>query len=247
LISLTKRWHALCFAEVTAAQEPSLCVIFRQRALSRDQGARVKLAASRELHSYWNLLRGERSAPERSEIDPSAIRGVLADTFILEVDRFRRYPIRISGTRTNSLFARELKGGAFLDLWRRADQPELAAILASVTDEAVAVLAGVSTHSQGRQPLGLELLLLPLRHRGNMQARILGAFSPACLPSWIGLLPAAPMTLLSLRVLGAPESPPRNRLSPARAQPGEAADFGRTPHVGRRGHLYVVTSAAQQR
>ena len=63
-------------------------------------------------------MRGARSAPERSEIDPAAIRGVLADTFILEVDISRRYPVRIAGTRTNALFLRELKGGGFLDLWQ---------------------------------------------------------------------------------------------------------------------------------
>ncbi|WP_158818289.1 PAS domain-containing protein [Methylocapsa sp. S129] len=207
----------------------------------------MKLAASRELHSYWNLLRGGRSAPERSEIDPGAIRGVLADTFILEVDRSKRYPIRIAGTRTNSLFARELKGAAFLDLWQTPDQREIAAILASVADETVAVLAGVSTHPPGLRPLDLELLLLPLRHHGDTRARILGAFSPAFLPSWIGLLPAAPMTLSSLRVLGRAESSFRKQLSAARDEPARAMDFGRTPHFDRRGHLFVFTSAAEQR
>src|SRR5208283_5828282 len=69
-------------------------------------GTLVKLAASRELHSYWNLLRGARSAPERSQIDPGAIRGVLADTFILEGNAQKRYPIRIAGARTNALFLR---------------------------------------------------------------------------------------------------------------------------------------------
>ena len=207
----------------------------------------VKLAASRELHSYWNLLRGGRSAPERSEIDPGAIRGVLADTFILEVDCFKRYPIRIAGTRTNSLFVRELKGGAFLDLWQTPDQREIAAMLGSVASEAAAMLAGVSANPQGLQPLDLELLLLPLRHHGNTQARILGAFSPASLPSWIGLLPAAPMTLLSLRVLGRAESVFGKRSSPARDEQASAVDFGRAPHIDRRGHLFVFTSAAQHR
>jgi hypothetical protein len=207
----------------------------------------VKLAASRELHSYWNLLRGARCAPERSEIDPSAIRGVLADTFILEVDHSRRYPIRIAGTRTNSLFARELKGCAFLDLWRKPDQREMAAILASVAEEAIAVLAGVSTGPQGLQPLSFELLLLPLRHHGNTQARILGAFSPASLPSWVGLLPAVAMTLLSLRVLGRTESAPERWDSQTRDEPVASTDFGRAPHVDRRGHLFVFTSTAQQR
>src|ERR1700722_1992480 len=150
----------------------------------------VKLAASRELYSYWNLLRGERRAPERSEIDPGAIRGVLADTFILEVDFTKRYPLRIAGTRTSALFLRELKGAAFLDLWQTADQAEIAALLAGLTDEATAVLAGASAGPSGLRPLELELLLLPLRHRGNTHSRVLGACTPTSLPSWIGLLPA---------------------------------------------------------
>jgi len=224
-----------------------LCVIVGQRGLSWDRGARVKLAASRELHSYWNLLRGARCAPERSEIDPSAIRGVLADTFVLEVDISRRYPVRIAGTRTSSLFLRELKGGGFLDLWQGPDQREIAAMLASVSSESVAVLAGASACPPGLQPLELELLLLPLRHHGNTHSRVLGACLPASLPSWIGLLPAAPMHLSSFRVLGRAESARGLRSAPISSEPDKAPEFGRTPHVDRRGHLFVITGASQRR
>ena len=70
----------------------------------------MKLAASRELFAYWNALRGARSAPERDDVDPGAIRGVLADTFILEFDPAAGFPLRVVGTRTNALFLRELRG-----------------------------------------------------------------------------------------------------------------------------------------
>jgi hypothetical protein len=207
----------------------------------------VKLAASRELHSYWNLLRGERSAPERSEIDPGAIRGVLADTFILEIDISRRYPIRIAGTRTNALFLRELKGGAFIDLWQGQDQREIGVMLACVAGESVGVLAGVSACPPGLQPLELEMLLLPLRHHGNTHSRVLGACLPAALPSWIGLLPAAPMSLLSFRVLGRAESARGTRSSPAPHEAAGAVEFARTRPVDRRRHLFVIKSASQRR
>jgi hypothetical protein len=207
----------------------------------------VKLAASRELHSYWNLLRAGRSAPERSDIDPGAIRGVLADTFILEVDAPERYPIRIAGARTNSLFARELKGGSFLDLWQASEQAEVGAILESVATETIAVLAGAATRPLGLQPLDFEILLLPLRHHGNLQARILGAVSPASLPSWMGLLPAAPMSLLSFRVLVGAESAPAKRAPAPIEEPTVAVDFGRMPHIDRRGHLFVFTSGSNHR
>jgi hypothetical protein len=207
----------------------------------------VKLAASRELYAYWNLLRGQRSAPERSEIDPGAIRGVLADTFILEVDAVKRYPLRIAGTRTNALFLRELRGAAFLDLWQGADQPEIAALLAGLTDEAAAVLAGASAGPQGLRPLELELLLLPLRHHGNTHSRILGACTPTSLPSWIGLLPAAPMKLMTFRVLGRLEAALPERPSAKADEPAGSADFGRAPQIDRRGHLFIFTSAPERR
>ena len=204
----------------------------------------MKLAASQELHAYWSGLRGARSAPERAEIDPAAIRGVLADTFILELDESRGYPIRIAGTRTNLLFDRELKGAAFVDLWRKPDQLEIAAVLACVADEAVAVVAGASCRREGGEPMDLELLLLPLRHRGATHARALGAISPASLPSWFGLLPAAALSLLSLRIIEPGEPPSREpRATAADGAPG-AVGFGRPPALARRGHLFVVPGAA---
>jgi hypothetical protein len=226
---------------VVADGELQPCVKSEQRA--GDQGNTVKLATSQELYAYWNLLRGARSAPERSEIDPGAIRGVLADTFILEVDVAQRFAMRIAGTRTNSLFARELKGSSFIDLWQAPDQREIVRMLASVAEEATAMVAGVSSNPRSVQPLDLELILLPLRHHGKTQARILGALSPFSLPSWIGLFPAGAMSLLSLRVLGHADCAP-GTTSAAQAS---AEGFGRPPAPDRRGHLFVHQGAAAPR
>jgi hypothetical protein len=206
----------------------------------------VKLATSQELHAYWSLLRGARSAPERAEIDPSAIRGVLADTFILEVDHSARYPIRISGARTNSLFARELKGASFIELWQPADRREIATMLKSVADEAAAIVAGVSSDPTGAQALDLELLLLPLRHHGKTDARILGSLAPVWLPSWLGLFPAGALSLLSLRVLGRADCAPR-QASHAPDEEAAASAFGRPPPFQRHGHLFVHQGEAPRR
>ena len=46
----------------------------------------MKHAATRDLYCYWDSLRGARTAPERVDIDPGAIRRILGDTFIVEVD-----------------------------------------------------------------------------------------------------------------------------------------------------------------
>jgi hypothetical protein len=161
----------------------------------------MKLAASRELYAYWSRLRGARSAPERSEIDPAAIRGILGDTFILEVDLEAGYPFRIAGARTSSLFQRELRGGRFLDLWSVAARSEIVDMLATVTDEATAVIGGVSAKPAGFLALELEMLLLPLRHHGATHSRILGLCSASSSPNWLGLTPVAQLSLLSTRAL----------------------------------------------
>jgi len=46
----------------------------------------MKHPSVRELYDYWNARRGLRSAPDRADIEPGAIRRVLADTFIMAFD-----------------------------------------------------------------------------------------------------------------------------------------------------------------
>jgi hypothetical protein len=195
----------------------------------------VKLAASQELYAYWSRLRGARSAPERDDIDPSAIRGVLADTFILEFNPQRAFPMRIVGTRTKALFLRELRGAPFLGLWRGEDGPELRAILASVADEAQPFLIGATGTPPGFAPIDIELLLLPLRHHGDTHARILGCCAPDASPYWLGLIAVQSLALLTLRALGGRE-PGSDEPSP---QPAEPREFGRAPRNRRHGHLFV--------
>jgi hypothetical protein len=159
----------------------------------------MKLVASRELYAYWSQLRRARSAPERSQIDPTAIPGLLADTFILEVNPRAGYPFRIAGGRTSSLFLTELRGRPFLGLWAESSRQEVANILSTVVDEATPSVSGVAAKPAGLPALELELLLLPLRHHGATHARVLGLCSPAVSPSWLGLAPVGPMTILSSR------------------------------------------------
>ena len=70
----------------------------------------MKHASSRELHAYWEQKRGTRAAPERADIDPAAVRGVLSDAFIIALDRGGGHPFRLAGTRVCALFDRGNKG-----------------------------------------------------------------------------------------------------------------------------------------
>jgi hypothetical protein len=170
---------------------------------------------SRELFQYWSRLKGERTAPERADIDPSAIRAILADVFILEADPQRLFPLRLSGSRVNALFGSELKGRAFASLWPAAAWGEVAALLEGVMDESHAVVVGLATSGPDGATLELEWLILPLRHHGKTHARLIGSLSPARVPAWLGLVPISEITIRSLRVLRATaasaQTPPDER------------------------------------
>ena len=161
----------------------------------------MKPQATRDLFVYWNSLRGDRAAPERGEIDPTAIRNILADTFLLDVDVAQRFPFRLAGTRVNGLFDAEQKGTPFLDLWRPEERRNIAAVLMTVADGACPVVTGAVAAPREHQDCGLEVLFLPLRHFGKTHARILGIITMGRQPAWLGMLPLGPMTLRSLRIV----------------------------------------------
>lgn len=166
----------------------------------------MKHPGTRVLFAYWNHLRGERTAPERGDIDPAAIRNVLADTFMLDVDLARGFPFRLAGTRVNGLFDAEQKGQSFLLLWRPAERRNIAAVLMTVADGACPVVAGAVAALGRQDECAVELLFLPLRHHGKTHSRILGLVKATQRPTWLGLLPIDPLTLRSLRIVDAPEA-----------------------------------------
>jgi hypothetical protein len=183
----------------------------------------MKHPSIRELFDYWNARRGARPAPERADIEPGAIRRVLADTFILSFEPGAGHPFRIAGTRVCALFNRELKGEAFLDLWSIESRRDIRDLLMIVADESVGVAASASGMSAAGAALRLELVLLPLSHHGRTDARFLGALAPSEPPAWLGTSPLAGLTLGTHRYVdpapaGAP--PPLAIMPKAHLGPG---------------------------
>jgi hypothetical protein len=188
----------------------------------------MRQSVNKHLYDYWHRLKGARSAPERSEIDPGEIRDVLADSFIIEVDLAGSFPIRLCGTRFNALWLTEQKGVSFLGLFDADDRRTLASVLMTVIDGVAPVVAGVEASAgPGQEMLELELLLLPLRHFGKTHARVLGALAPSRRPRWFGLAPSRPLRLKSFRVI-APGESRRHAVTPS-----GGVIRARTGHTGR--------------
>ncbi len=161
----------------------------------------MKHSSTRELYAYWNERRGARPAPERDEIDPGAIRKSLGDAFVLAHSFSRQHHYRLAGTRVCALFGRELKGEAFSAPWETASRGALDELLTIVADEAVGVVAGANAYNQDGDAIELELLLLPLAHRGHARVRAMGVLVPIERPYWLGVQPIQDLTLTALRHL----------------------------------------------
>ncbi len=108
----------------------------------------MRHSVSKDLYAYWDRLRGARAAPDRNDIDPGAIRHLLADCFIVEIDQACQFPLRLCGTRLNALWGGEGRGAPFLGMWRDEDRREVAAALLTVIDGATPIVGG----RQGARP-----------------------------------------------------------------------------------------------
>ncbi len=199
----------------------------------------MRHAVSRELYAYWNVLRAGRAAPERNDVEPGAIRSVLADTFVLEFDAGIGFPFRISGSRVNALFLRELRGFSFLKLWRETDRSEIESVLQRVADKAQPCLLGAEARPPGLGSLHIEVALLPLRHHGSTHCRILGSLAADAGPDWLGLVGVGAATLISVRALD-PAAP-----TTAGAEPEVGASPLRAP--ARAGSLFLFPRSASHR
>ena len=162
----------------------------------------MKHPSTRALYEYWNERRGARSAPERGDIEPGAIGRALGDSFILAFDAAACHPFRIAGTRLCGLFARELRGAPFETLWQRSDRTAIRDLVTAVADETAGVIAGITGRNEDGDAIELELLLLPLRHRGLTHARQIGGFAPFTVPFWLGSNPVVELALGAWRHLG---------------------------------------------
>jgi hypothetical protein len=192
----------------------------------------VMLAVSNALYDYWNAVKGDRGAPERDDIEPGAIRSILPDTFMLDLDDRRGFPLRIAGSRANALTLRELRGTPFLELWRDADRDQVSRILRHAAGKAEPHLLCAEARPPGLPLLEVEITLLPLRHHGSTRSRMLGSIAVESQPQWLGLAGAGAATLISSRPL---ELPMHERAVPKAAAVAPSRPFAQ------RGHLFVYS------
>src|SRR3984893_16272007 len=107
----------------------------------------MKHPSSREFFAYWDDRRGDARAPDRSDIEPGAVRGLLGDIFVLSCDSDAGYPFRVAGTRVCALLGRDLKDQSFSALFAPESRREIEDIVTYVAAEMLPPIAGITATS----------------------------------------------------------------------------------------------------
>ena len=124
---------------------------------------------------YFNELRGDRAAPLRSEIDPSALKTVLPDLFILEKARDGIVRFRLAGTRVCIILGREMRDRAFTESWEATVRHRMRLAADAVIANRSALEIAVTAVDDDGGALALEMLMLPLCSRADRCDRIFGS------------------------------------------------------------------------
>jgi hypothetical protein len=138
--------------------------------------------SSRLLFDYWDALRGKRAAPDRSEFEPTELRGILQDMFILSREQSESgvtWHYRLAGTRLSSHAGSDLKGAPFGRWWCEESKSDGLRLADAVAREALGTVGGVEGLSIDESRHGFEILMLPLVHEGRTSGRIVGGFFPS--------------------------------------------------------------------
>lgn len=157
----------------------------------------MRATVSQALFSYWNELRGERLAPKRFEIEPSAIAGNLPDTFILERVNPGTLRFRLAGTRICEAFGIEFRGMNLLELFEENDVATLQQQIALIVSQGAVGVFQISAGTANGLSTSFELLLLPLTHTRDTVDRFLGSITPVNKPGWLGTVPLTRRKILS--------------------------------------------------
>lgn len=130
--------------------------------------------ASKLLFDYWNALRNGRSLPQRSEVDPAALRLVLPNLFILQRYDSDHVNFRVAGTAICAAFGRELRDHNFIALWERNRQPVVRDLLLRVAETAQVAIVRAVGATLDKRNFPAEVVLLALADDWGAHTRILG-------------------------------------------------------------------------
>jgi hypothetical protein len=163
----------------------------------------MKHPSNRDFFAYWDERRGHSRAPDRSDIEPAAVRELLGDIFVLACDADTRFPFRMAGTRLCALLGGDMKDKSFPGRFTPESRSEIEDILTVVCEDMLPAVVGIRAPSPDGSTAHLELLLLPFNARAYEPISLTGLLAPFEAASGIhGAL--GPLEIVSWRYMHRP-------------------------------------------
>ncbi|HWD28677.1 MAG TPA: PAS domain-containing protein [Rhizomicrobium sp.] len=205
----------------------------------------MKHKNSHLLVGYWSRLRKGRAVPDQTDIDPRAIKRMLSQVFILDVENPQRPIYRLAGTALCQRFGFELKGTGFLAHWEA--QSSLA--LASLLRQALKLRQPVCLTSIGASAdcgmVELETVLCPVSFNGEEPTRFIGLIQILSDQTQLGGKPIAFQRLAASQLVREDEPLPSFDNLPPPPPPSMPPGPPSLRHHPRAPHLRLVVSQSR--
>jgi hypothetical protein len=201
----------------------------------------MKHKNSHLLVGYWSRLRKGRAVPDQTDIDPRAIKRMLSQVFILDVENPQRPIYRLAGTGLCQRFGFELKGTGFLAHW----EPQSSLALASLLRQALKLRQPVCLTSIGASAdcgmVEIETVLCPVSFNGEEPTRFIGLIQILSDQTQLGGKPIAFQRLAASQLVREDDPLPSFDNLPPPPPPGPPS----LRHHPRAPHLRLVVSQSR--
>jgi hypothetical protein len=136
-------------------------------------------AGTRNLFRYWESIRGERSAPLRSEISLQPIRHLLPWIFICEpVAETSAHRFRLVGTGVCQLWGENMTGKDLFAAWSKFERETMSKLLHSAATEQQPFVMRCRARTETSLLANLEIMGLPVEADDTGEKQVLGLVVP---------------------------------------------------------------------
>jgi hypothetical protein len=189
----------------------------------------MKHKNSHLLVGYWSRLRQGRAVPDQTDVDPRAIKRMLSNVFILDVENPTRPIYRLAGTQLCERFGFELRGTGFLAHW----EAQSSVALSSLLRQALKLRQPVCLSSIGATAdcgmVELETVLCPVSLNGGEPTRFIGVIQILSDQTMLAGKPIAFQRLAASQLIR--EDEPLASFDDLPPSPPSLRDHPRAPHL----------------
>jgi hypothetical protein len=134
---------------------------------------------TRSLYRYWETIRAENAAPDRSALDLKQIKALIPNLFVIERDNLRNsFKWRLAGMCVCALYRQQLTAMDALGRWDSFERATVQTLYGNVVTGLQPCLLRFRLTTNEGKTLGAEQVCLPLLSKNHAQIHIFGGIFP---------------------------------------------------------------------